>query len=320
MKTDYKTIKVKLKDGVAVLTMDNPPVNQLSPNFATELAESIGEAFKDDEVQAVVLTGTGKNFVAGADITQIQGIKNKNDVFPKALMMAQFISSIETGTKPVIAAINGNALGGGLEISMGCHYRVAAKGIDLGQPEVKIGLIPGAGGTQRLPRLIGLPNALEMITVGNPIKAEKAWSRGLVDEVVDPDKLIETALKAAKKFISRQLNLKTRMTRNMNARLPSTAEKKALLGFTKAMTAQKAKGYIAPFKAIEAVEKGLSYDIDADIEREVDLFSDCAISDVADNLIGIFLNTRSAGRLPRIEGIKSATKLYNALYVGWSAW
>jgi 3-hydroxyacyl-CoA dehydrogenase/enoyl-CoA hydratase/carnithine racemase len=306
MKTDYKTIKVELKDGVAVLTMDNPPVNQLSPHFAMELGESIVEAFQDDDIKAVVLTGTGKNFVAGADITQIQGVKDKNDVFPKALQMAQFISSVETGPKPVIAAINGNALGGGLEIAMGCHYRVAVKGIGLGQPEVKIGLIPGAGGTQRLPRLVGLPNALEMITVGNPIKAEKAWSRGLVDEVVEPDKLIETALKAAGKFISRQLNMKTRMTRNMNARIPSAAEKKALLNFSKAMTAQKAKGYIAPFKALEAVEKGLSYDIDADIEREVDLFADCAISDVADNLIGIFLNTRSAGRLPRIEGIEPA--------------
>jgi 3-hydroxyacyl-CoA dehydrogenase/enoyl-CoA hydratase/carnithine racemase len=306
MKTDYKTIKVELRDGVAVLTMDNPPVNQLSPNFAVELAESITEAFKDDEVKAVVLTGTGKNFVAGADITQIQGVKNKDDVFPKALEMAQFISSIETGPKPVIAAINGNALGGGLEIAMGCHYRVAAKGIGLGQPEVKIGLIPGAGGTQRLPRLIGLPNALEMITIGNPIKAEKAWSRGLVDDVVEQDKLIETALKAAGKFISRQLNMKVRMTRNMNTRIPSAAEKKALLNFSKAMTAQKAKGYIAPFKALEAVEKGLSYDIDADIEREVDLFADCAVSDVAENLIGIFLNTRSAGRLPRTEGIEPA--------------
>jgi len=139
---------------------------------------------------------------------------------------------------------------------MVCHYRVAAKGINLGQPEVQIGLIPGAGGTQRLPRLIGLPNALEMIAVGKPIKAEKAYSRGLVDEVVDQEELLDTAIKAARRFISGELNLKIRMTRNRTDRLPSAAEKKSFLDVSKMMTAQKGKGYIAPFKAIEAFEKG----------------------------------------------------------------
>lgn len=306
MKTDYKTIGVDLKDGVAVLTLNNPPVNQLSPHFAMELGEAIMGAFGDGEVKAVILTGTGKNFVAGADITQLQGLKERDEIINQALKWARFMNSIETGPKPVIVAINGNALGGGLELAMACHYRVAAKGVNLGQPEVQIGLIPGAGGTQRLPRLIGLPNALEMITIGKPIKAEKAHTRGLVDEVVEQEELLETALKAARRFISGELKLNTRMTRSRHDRLPSTAEKKALLEFAKIMAAEKAKGYIAPFKAIEAVEKGLSYDIEPDIEREVTLFAECAISDVAKNLIGIFLNTRAAGRLPRIKGIEPA--------------
>jgi len=176
----------------------------------------------------------------------------------------------------------------------------------LGQPEVQIGLIPGAGGTQRLPRLIGLNNALEMIAVGKPIKAEKAYSRGLVDEVVTQEELLDTAIKAARRFISGELNLKIRMTRNRTDRLPSAAEKKSFLDVSKMMTAQKGKGYIAPFKAIEAFEKGLSYDIEKDIEMEVGLFSDCAVTDVAKNLIGIFLNTRAAGKLPRIKGIEPA--------------
>jgi 3-hydroxyacyl-CoA dehydrogenase/enoyl-CoA hydratase/carnithine racemase len=218
----------------------------------------------------------------------------------------KFFNSIEIGPKPVIAAINGNCLGGGLEIAQVCHYRVAASGVNLGQPEVQIGLIPGAGGTQRLPRLIGLPNALEMITIGKPIKAEKAYTRGLVDEVVEPEKLVETAVKAAAKFISGELKLANRITRYRYDRIPSAAEKKALIDFTKAMTAAKAKGYIAPFKAIEAVEKGLNYDIEPDLEIEADLFADCVVSDVAKNLIGIFLNTRAAGRLPGIEGIEPA--------------
>jgi 3-hydroxyacyl-CoA dehydrogenase len=154
--------------------------------------------------------------------------------------------------------------------------------------------------------LIGLPNAMEMITVGKPIKADKAYSRGLVDEVVEANQLLDAALKAAGRFVRGDLNQPLRMTRNRNDRIPSFSEKTALVNYSKFTAAQKAKGYIAPFKAIEAIEKGLSYDIEADIEKEVGLFADCAVSEVAKNLIGIFLNTRAAGRLPRIEGVKPA--------------
>ncbi|MGD9306422.1 MAG: 3-hydroxyacyl-CoA dehydrogenase NAD-binding domain-containing protein [Desulfobacterales bacterium] len=306
MKTDFKTIKVALTDGVAVCTMNNPPVNQLSPQFRSDLAEVFTEAYGDDAVKAMVLTGTGKNFIAGADITEIKDIKKKEELTSGLKQSLQFLNSVEIGSKPVIAAINGNCLGGGLEIAMVCHYRVAAEGVNLGQPEVQIGLIPGMGGTQRLPRLIGLRYALEMITIGKPIKANVAHQRGLVDEVVAPDKLVDAAVKAAKRFISGELNIKLRITRYRYDRLPSAAEKKGLIDITKIMAAGQAKGYIAPFKAIEAMEKGLNYDIEPDLELEADLFGDCAVSDVAKNLIGIFLNTRSAGRLARIEGIEPA--------------
>ncbi|MCJ7664575.1 MAG: 3-hydroxyacyl-CoA dehydrogenase NAD-binding domain-containing protein [Desulfobacterales bacterium] len=306
MKMNYKFLKVDVKDGIALITMNNPPVNQFSANFTAELMEAVNGAIEDEKIKALVLTGTGKNFIAGADITEVQRAKKKEEVFKPLLALAQFFSKIEIGPKPVIAAINGSALGGGLELAMACHYRIVVKGVNLGQPEVQIGLIPGAGGTQRLPRLVGMQNALEMITTGNPIKADQALARGLVDEVVDESHLIDAAFKAAGKFLSRQIVMQFHTTRFINHRIPSAAEKKALMGFVKAMTAQKAKGYIAPLKAVEAIEKGLSYDIEKDIEREVGLFSECAVSDVAKNLIGIFLNTRSAGRLPRIEGIKPA--------------
>jgi 3-hydroxyacyl-CoA dehydrogenase/enoyl-CoA hydratase/carnithine racemase len=306
MKTDYTTIKLEVADGIAVFRMDNPPVNQLSEHFVRELADALAEAFRAGAVKAVVLTGSGKNFIAGADITQIKDIRSRERILKLLGDNNRFLNSIETGPKPVVAAINGNCLGGGLELAMVCHYRVAARGVDLGQAEVQIGLIPGAGGTQRLPRLIGLANALDMITTGKSIKAEKAFERTLVDELADPEQLVETAVKAARRFITGQLNLKLRTTRWCHDRLPSAAEKKALLDFTKLMTASKAKGYIAPFKAIEAFEKGLNYEIDADLEMEAALFADCLLSDVAQNLIGIFLNTRAAGRLPRIEGIPPA--------------
>jgi len=306
MKTDYATIRVDLKDHVAVFTLDNPPVNQMSPQLMADFRDAVGEAYGDDQVKAVVLTGAGKNFIAGADITQLKRVKKREDIYQKALLGARFLNSIEAGPKPFIAAINGNCLGGGLETAMACHYRVAAQGVDLGQPEVQIGLIPGAGGTQRLPRLIGLPNALEMITTGKPIKAEKALQRALVDEVVPREKLLEAALNAAQRFIKGELNLKMRMTRNVIHRIPSAAEKTAVLNYARFMSYQKAKGYLAPFKAIDALEQGLGYTIEADIEKEVGLFADCAVSDVAKNLINIFLNTRSAGRLKRIEGIEPA--------------
>lgn len=306
MKKKYKTIKGTIEDGVAVLTIDNPPVNQMSAQMGQDFGEAITEAFGDDAVKAIILTGTGKNFIAGADITQLQLVKTRDEVFQVAFKAALFLNSIEVGPKPVIAAINGNCLGGGLETAMVCHYRVAAEGVNLGQPEVQIGLIPGAGGTQRLPRLVGLPNALEMITTGKPIKAEKAFMRGLVDKVVPPGQLLENAFEAAQSFISGKLNFQLHVTRNINDRLPSAAEKTAMVNYARFMAMQKGKGYIAPFKAIDAFEQGLGFDIEADIEREVGLFADCAISDVAKNLIGIFLNTRAAGKLPRIKGLEPA--------------
>jgi 3-hydroxyacyl-CoA dehydrogenase/enoyl-CoA hydratase/carnithine racemase len=306
MKTDFKNVRVEVQNGVAVLFMNNPPVNQLSEHFVMELIDAVSSGFQDSDVKAIVLTGTGKNFIAGADLKGIYTVKEKEPLLPKVRAMCDFLNQIEMGPKPAIAAINGSALGGGLEIAMACHYRVAAQGVQLGQPEVQVGLIPGAGGTQRLPRLIGLANALEMMTVGNPIDAEKGLYRRLIDEVVDAASLVPAAVAAANRFISGAISLETRRTRNRYNRLPSAAELKAMANGAKFMAMSKAKGYLAPFKVIEAVEKGLSYDIEADIRQEGDLFCDCVVSDVAKNLIGIFLNTRAAGRLPSIEGIKPA--------------
>jgi 3-hydroxyacyl-CoA dehydrogenase/enoyl-CoA hydratase/carnithine racemase len=304
MKTDFQTITVELNNDVAIIAMNNPPVNQLSEHFVLELMEAVSSGLEDPTVKALVLTGTGKNFIAGADLTQVYRLTEKGPLLERLRRMADFLNSIEMAPKPVIAAINGNALGGGLETAMACHYRVASKGVQVGQPEVKVGLIPGSGGTQRLPRLVGLVPALEMITAGNPINAEQGLSRRLIDEVADPDKLVDVAVKAARKFVNGSIRLDARRTRNRVNRLPSAAELKAMGNGARFIAMTKAKGYIAPFKAIEAIEKGLSFDMDADLDREMELFCDCALSDVAKNLIGIFLNTRAAGRLPRIENVQ----------------
>lgn len=304
MKSDYKTINVVINQGVAVLGLNNPPVNKLSGPFVEEMKDALMSAFGDPEVKAVILTGTGKNFIAGADITEIQRVKDRNSILPLVTENNRFLNSIEQGPKPVVAALNGNCLGGGLEIAMACHYRVAAKGIQVGQPEVQIGLIPGAGGTQRLPRLIGLQDALQMIATGQPVSSEEAVKKGCIDEVTGPETLLQKALEAAQRFISGQPNHRERMTRLRKDRLPNFVMKKMIISYARGEAEKKGKGYIAPFKAIEAMERGLSDDFEADLKIEAELFSDCAVSDVAKNLIGIFLNTRAAGRLPRIKGIE----------------
>jgi len=303
MKMDYKTVKVEVRDGVAILSLNNPPVNQLSEHFVREMADALIQAAADNGIKAVILTGTGKNFIAGADITEMQKVKDKNILLPRVMENHRFINGIEDAPKPVIAAINGHCLGGGLEIAMACHYRIAAQGVQIGQPEVKIGLFPGAGGTQRLPRLIGFPDALQMIATGNPISAEEGLKKGALDEVVPIDQLLDQALKAARRFISGELNHRDRVTKNKKDKLPKPEEKAAIIAFARGMAAKEGKGYIAPFKAMEAMERGLTDNFEADLKVEAELFADCAVSDIAKNLIGIFLNTRAAGKLPRIEKI-----------------
>ena len=304
MKSDYRTIKVEITRGVAILKLNNPPVNQLSKPFVAEMKEALMSAYGDNEIKAVILTGTEKNFIAGADITEIQQVKDRDFILPLAMENNRFLNSIEQGPKPVIAALNGNCLGGGLEIAMACHYRIAAQGIQVGQPEVQIGLIPGAGGTQRLPRLVGLPDALQMIATGQAISSDEGLKKGCIDEVIPPESLLDKALGAAQRFISGELNHQNRMTRLRKDRLPNFVTKKMIISYARGEAEKKGKGYIAPFKAIEAMERGLSDDFDADLKIEAELFSDCAVSDVAKNLIGIFLNTRAAGKLPRIKGVE----------------
>ena len=318
MKTDYRTLKIDLHQGVAILRLNNPPVNQLSKPFVEEIKDALMSAFGDGSVKAVILTGTEKNFIAGADITEIQQVKDRDFILPKVMENNRFLNSIEEGPKPVIAALNGNCLGGGLEIAMACHYRIAAQGIQVGQPEVQIGLIPGAGGTQRLPRLVGLPDALQMIATGQPISGEEGLKKGCIDEVVSQESLLEKALKVAQRFISGELKHRERMTRLRKDRLPNFVMKKTIISYAKGEAGKKGKGYIAPFKAIEAMEKGLSDNFEADLKVEAELFSDCAVSDVAKNLIGIFLNTRAAGKLPRIKGVEPQ-KIKTAAMLGGGA-
>src|ERR1700733_445243 len=191
---------------VAVITLNHPPVNALNEAMRDGLASALGQAAQDAGAKAVLLICAGRTFIAGADISEFDKVQTG-----AGFKEAQ--DALDAVKKPILAAIHGTALGGGLEVAMCCHYRVAVASAKFGQPEVNLGLIPGAGGTQRLPRLVGMPKALEMIATGKPITADDALANGLIDEIV-PGDLKEGALTFIKKLLAEGKGV--RRTRDMN--------------------------------------------------------------------------------------------------------
>src|SRR5437879_1879995 len=178
------TVRYEIKDGVAVLTIDNPPVNALSPDVWAAIDKSVQRAVADPAAAAIVLIGAGSTFIAGADIKVFDVLKTPQDAMARSAGTHQLLRRLEDATKPLVAAIHGNALGGGLEVAQACHFRVSTKDAKVGQPEVLLGIIPGAGGTQRLPRLAGAKMAREMATDGKPVAAPKALAAGILDHIV----------------------------------------------------------------------------------------------------------------------------------------
>src|ERR1700723_2648647 len=171
-------VKVSKENDIAIITIDNPPVNALSPGVPEGIASAIEEINNDDSVKAAVLIGGGRTFVAGADIKEFGKMTSGK---PRGAGLLPLLLKMEDSSKPVIVAIHGTAFGGGLELAMAGHYRVAVASAQVGQPEVKLGLIPGAAGTQRLPRLAGVAKAVEMCMTGNPVKADEALKFGIID-------------------------------------------------------------------------------------------------------------------------------------------
>lgn len=202
---DRQYIRVEIEDKVATLTIDHPPVNSFNTQVMVELNEAIDQLLADDGVRAIVITGGGTNaFVAGADIPEILRMLDQ----PGALRMASeagqgLFMKIERADKPIIAAIDGFCLGGGLEIAMACHIRICSDRSRLGQPEINLGIIPGWGGTQRLPRLVGRGNAIELILTGDMIRAQEAYRIGLVNKVVPAGAVLKEARGLARKIASK---------------------------------------------------------------------------------------------------------------------
>jgi enoyl-CoA hydratase len=196
---EYQNVKVNIEDRTAVLTIDHPPANAFDTQTVTDLNNAFDELCANDQVKVIVITGAGQFFVAGADINEIKAIKDGEQAYELVRAGQQLLSKIEASIKPVIAAINGRAcLGGGNELAMACHIRLAEDSVQFGQPEVKLGVMPGWGGTQRLPRLVGIGNALEIMLGGGNIKAQEAYRIGLVNKVVPVGSVVREAKRWAK--------------------------------------------------------------------------------------------------------------------------
>jgi 3-hydroxyacyl-CoA dehydrogenase len=254
---------------IAVLTVNSPPVNALSANVRDGLSAGIAQAAADPAVKAIVLICDGRTFIAGADISEFGKP-------PKGASLHDVQAAIEGGAKPVIAAIHGTAFGGGFELAQACHYRVAVPSAQFGQPEIKLGIIPGAGGTQRLPRLIGVEKALEANVSGNPFSAKLAHEWGAVDELVEEGKLREGALAFARKVIDTRMPL--RKVRDLNDKIEAARGHREIFDKVRRDNARKYRGFEAWQAVIRAVEAAVDLPFDEGMKREREEFMNLVLT------------------------------------------
>jgi 3-hydroxyacyl-CoA dehydrogenase len=281
----------EVRDGVAVIAMNNPPVNGLSYDTRRAIADGIDKAQADTKVQAIVITGGGKAFSGGADIREFGS--------PKSTLEPNLLSLIrmtENASKPVVAAVNGVCMGGGLELALGCHYRVASPGVPVALPEVKIGLIPGAGGTQRLPRVLGVETALNMIVSGEPVKSDVLASlpgQKLFDKVIDGD-VVAGAVAFAKSVADQRPLPKVR---DLKASHPNAD---AYFQFARNTVKAMSKNFPAPPKCVDAVQASLTKKIDDGLAYELELFKGLMLTPECKALRHAFFGERAASKIPDV--------------------
>ena len=281
-------VTVDVQGDIAVVTVANPPVNALSQAVRAGLQEAFRASNSNDNVKAILLLCDGRTFIAGADISEF----GKPPMEPH---LPELIYEIESCEKPIVAAIHGTALGGGLEVALGCHYRVAVKSAKVGLPEVGLGILPGAGGTQRLPRLVGAQKALEMITSGAPIKAEAAAAIGLIDEVGEGDDIGAIGMAFARRVVDE--NMPVRRTRDSNDKIKADAGNTALFDGARALLNKKARGMFSPFKCVDAVEAATTQSFDEGMKTERRLFQECMDSPQRHGMIHAFFGERAVGKI-----------------------
>lgn len=291
---------------VAVITIDNPPVNAIGPGVPEGIQAAIQQAQSDPQVRTIVVTGAGQTFIAGADIREFGKIVSGER---PPLSLLPFLLAIEDSSKPVVMAIHGQAFGGGLETAMAGHYRVMTPTAQIGQPEVKLGLIPGAGGTQRLPRLAGVMKALEMCAAGEPVNAQDAFSAGIVDRIIEGD-----LLPAAIAFAREVANKPIRKTRERNGKLAGAFP--MMFSMARDQAQKKARGMIAPFAAIDAVEAATQLPFDEGCRREAELFWQCLHSTQSKALIHAFFGERAVGKIPGLPKDLKPLEIRRAAILG----
>ena len=295
------TVLYDIKDGIAILTVDNPPVNPLSDGVRAGLYECLVKAEEDSSVKGLVLTGKGRAFIGGADISEFGGNGEGitlNDVFNK----------LESCSKPVVAAINGFALGGGLETALCCNYRIADKNAFVGLPEVNLGLLPGGGGTQRLPRLAGPSEALKMMLTGSHIPAKKALNIGIVDKI--SENVVEDSISFVTEKAENSENHPK--VRDMNEKVIEARGDDKVLLEAQAMAAKGRKGQFAPGQIIKCVESAINLDdFDEGLKKEGEYFLECLLHPQREAMIHIFFGERAASKIadvPKDTQIKDIKK------------
>ncbi|KAG7013643.1 hypothetical protein SDJN02_23810, partial [Cucurbita argyrosperma subsp. argyrosperma] len=295
-------------DGVAIITIINPPVNALSFDVLFSLRDSYEQALKRDDVKAIVVTGAMGKFSGGFDIAAFGVLQGgKGDQPSVSNISIEVITEIfEAARKPAVAAIHGLALGGGLEVAMACHARISTPTAQLGLPELQLGIIPGFGGTQRLPRLVGLSKALEMMLTSKLIKGQEAHSLGLVDDIAPPEELITTARKRALEILERRRPWVHSLHRT--DKLESLAEAKEIFETARVQARKQSPNLKHPFACIDVIETGVVFGPRAGLRKEVEEFQGLLHTDTCKSLIHIFFAQRSTTKVPGVTDLGLAPR------------
>ena len=297
-----EVVSYRLEGDIGVIGVDYPPVNALGQGVREGLVNCLRQGLEDDQAKALVVIGEGRTFPAGADIREFGKP-------PAGPALPDVINEYESSDKLVIAAIHGTALGGGLEVALGCDYRVALESAKVGLPEVKLGLLPGAGGTQRLPRLVGAKAALDMIVGGNPVKAKDAYKVGIVDEVVGGD-LLEGALAYARKLVAE--NAPLRKIRDLDVK---KEEADLFTNYEKSI-ARKQRGFKAPFHCIKAVQAAVELPFDEGMKRERELFAELLVSPESRAQRHVFFAEREVAKVPGLPKDTAKRDVKSAAIIG----
>jgi 3-hydroxyacyl-CoA dehydrogenase len=301
-----QSVDLDRRGSIALLTVNNPPVNALSQHVRQGLNEGLKQAVADSAVKAIVITCAGRTFIAGADITEF----GKPPAEPG---LHAVLNVIEGSSKPVVAAIHGTALGGGLEVALACHYRVGVKNARFGLPEVKLGLLPGAGGTQRLPRVVGAQKALQMIVSGDPIGAPEALKVGLIDEMADGDHTA-AAIAFAEKVVAEKRPL--RKIRDLTDKIAEAKSKPEIFSEFRKANARAMRGFRAPENCIKAVEAAVNLPFDEGIKRERELFGELLTSPESRAQRYFFFAEREAAKIPDVPATTPTRPIRKAAVLG----